>query len=73
MVKYNLNDLFSDLDSESSLIQKSIKIRDTISNNTSSDIPQKGGYLESYSSSFMPQKKEHFTSSNKKNKNINLM
>ena len=49
MVKNNLNDIFSDLDSETSLIiPKSIKIKniksvDTISNNTSSDIPQKGG------------------------------
>jgi hypothetical protein len=80
MVKNNLNDIFSDLDSETSLIiPKSIKIKniksvDTISNNTSSDIPQKGGHLESYSSSFIPQKKEHFASSNKKNnKGINLM
>ena len=49
MVKNNLNDIFSDLDNDSSLIiPKSIKIKniksvDIISNNISSNIPQKGG------------------------------
>ena len=48
MNKYNLSDIFSDLDSESSIIlPKSIKIKnlDTISDTTSSFMPQKGGYL----------------------------
>ena len=61
MVKHNLNDIFSDLNSESSIIMpKSIKIKniksvDTISDTTSSFMPQKGGYLDA-TSSFMPQK-----------------
>ena len=51
MDKYNLSDIFSDLNSESSVIlPKSIKIKniknlDTISDATSSFMPQKGGYL----------------------------
>ena len=54
MFKNNLNDIFSDLDSESSIIMsKSVKIKniksiDTISDATSSFMPQKGGYLNSY-------------------------
>ena len=61
MDKYNLSDIFSDLNSESSVIMpKSIKIKnikdlDTISNNTSSFMPQKGAYTDA-TSSFMPQK-----------------
>ena len=61
MFKNNLNDIFSDLDSESSLIMpKSIKIKniksiDTISDATSSFMPQKGRYSDA-TSSFMPQK-----------------
>ena len=72
MVKYNLNDIFSDLNSESSvIIPKSIKIKniksvDTISDTTSSFMPQKQGYSDA-TSSFMPQKGGYFTSSNKKN------
>ena len=61
MNKYNLSGIFSDLNSESSVIlPKSIKIKsiknlDTISDATSSFIPQKGGYSDA-TSSFMPQK-----------------
>ena len=60
MVKNNLKNLFGDLNSESSNISlKSIKIKDinsvdTISNTTSSFMPQNGGYLDA-TSSFMPQ------------------
>ena len=52
MVKNNLNKMFSDLNSESSIIlPNSIKIKDinsvdTISNATSSFMPQKGGFLD---------------------------
>ena len=52
MVKNNLNKMFSDLNSESSIIlPNSIKIKDinsvdTISNATSSFMPQKGGLLD---------------------------
>ena len=86
MVKNNLSDIFSDLNSESSvIIPKSIKIKniksvDTISDATSSFMPQKQGYSDATSSfmpqkggysdatsSFMPQKGGQFTSSNKKN------
>ena len=62
MNKYNLSGIFSDLNSESSVIlPKSIKIKsiknlDTISDATSSFIPQKGGYLN-----------------NNKNRNINKL
>ena len=72
MIKNNLNDIFSDLNTESSFIMpKSIKIKniksvDTISDTTSSFMPQKGGYSDA-TSSFMPQKGGQFTSSNKKN------
>jgi len=72
MVKNILDDIFSDLDSESSVIMpksikiKSIKSADTISDATSSFMPQKGGYSDG-TSSFMPQKGGHYTSSNKKN------
>jgi hypothetical protein len=51
MVKNILDDIFSDLDSESSVIMpKSIKIKniksaDTISDATSSFMPQKGGQI----------------------------
>ena len=61
MVKHKLNDIFTDLNSESSVIlPKSIKIKniksvDTISNTTSSFMPQKEGYSDA-TSSFMPQK-----------------
>ena len=61
MDKYNLSDIFNDLNSESSVIlPKSIKIKnikdiDTISNTTSSFMPQKGGNSDA-TSSFMPQK-----------------
>jgi hypothetical protein len=89
MVKNILDDIFSDLDSESSVIMpksikiKSIKSADTISDATSSFMPQKEGYSDGTSSfmpqeggylaisdatsSFMPQKGGHYTSSNKKN------
>ena len=86
MNKYNLSGIFSDLNSESSvIIPKSIKIKniksvDTISDATSSFMPQKQGYSDATSSfmpqkggysdatsSFMPQKGGQFTSSNKKN------
>ena len=68
MGKYNLNDIFSDLDSESSIIMpKSVKIKniksiDTISD-TTSFIPQKGGYSDT-TSSFMPQKGGYLNSYN---------
>ena len=61
MSKTNLSDIFSDLNTESSVIlQKSIKIKniknlDIISDATSSFMPQKGGYSDA-TSSFMPQK-----------------
>jgi hypothetical protein len=62
MLKTNLSDIFSDLNTESSVILpnsikiKNIKSLDTIANTTSSFMPQEGGYSESYTSSFMPQK-----------------
>jgi hypothetical protein len=61
MLKTNLSDIFSDLNSESSVIlPKSIKIKninsvDTVANTTSSFMPQKGAYSDA-TSSFMPQK-----------------
>jgi len=61
MLKTNLSDIFSDLNSETSVIlPKSIKIKninsvDTVANTTSSFIPQKGAYSDA-TSSFMPQK-----------------
>jgi len=61
MLKTNLSDIFSDLNSESSVIlPKSIKIKninsvDTVVNTTSSFMPQNGAYSEA-TSSFMPQK-----------------
>jgi hypothetical protein len=73
MVKNNLNEIFSDLNSESSIIlPNSIKIKDinsvdTISNSTSSFMPQKGGFLDA-TSSFMSQK-EGFLDATKNNKN----
>ena len=71
MSKNNLSDIFSDLNSESSVIlSKSIKIRkikDTISNTTSSFIPQEGGYSDA-TSSFMPQKGGYLNTN--KNKDI---
>ena len=71
MLKTNLSDIFSDLNSESSVIlSKSIKIRkikDTISNTTSSFIPQEGGYSDA-TSSFMPQKGGYLNTN--KNKDI---
>jgi hypothetical protein len=69
MVKNILDDIFSDLDSESSIIiPKSIKIKsikstDTISDATSSFMPQKGGYFDA-TSSFMPQKGGYLNSYN---------
>ena len=61
MSKTNLSDIFSNLNTESSVIlPKSIKIKniknlDIISDATSSFMPQKGGYSDA-TSSFMPQK-----------------
>jgi hypothetical protein len=61
MDKYNLSNIFSDLNSESSVIlPKTIKIKnienlDTISDATSSFMPQEGGYSDA-TSSFIPQK-----------------
>jgi hypothetical protein len=61
MIKNNLSNIFTDLNSESSVIlPKSIKIKninsvDTIANTTSSFMPQDGGYSDA-TSSFMPQK-----------------
>jgi hypothetical protein len=61
MFKNNLSNIFTDLNSESSVIlPKSIKIKninsvDTIANTTSSFMPQDGGYSDA-TSSFMPQK-----------------
>ena len=69
MVKNSLNNIFSDLDSESSvIIPKSIKIKsikstDTISDATSSFMPQKEGYSDA-TSSFMPQKGGYLNSYN---------
>ena len=57
-VKNSINDIFSDLNSESSVIlPKSINIKDLeiSSDATSSFMPQKGVYFDS-TSSFMPQK-----------------
>jgi len=74
MNKYNLSDIFSDLNSESSVIlPKSIKIKnikslDTISNTTSSFMPQKGSYSDA-TSSFMPQKGGYLNDT--KNNDIN--
>jgi hypothetical protein len=64
MVKNNLSKIFTDLNSESSVIlPKSIKIKDinsvdSISNTTSSFMPQEGGYSDA-TSSFMPQKERY--------------
>jgi hypothetical protein len=61
MNKNNLSDIFRDLNSESSVIlPKSIKIKNiknlnTISDTTSSFMPQEGGYSDA-TSSFIPQK-----------------
>ena len=59
MVRNNLSNIFSDLNSETPILQKSIKIKiknsvNTISNTTSSFMSQNGGYLDA-TSSFMPQ------------------
>ena len=76
MFKTNLSDIFSDLNTESSVIlQKSIKIKninsvDTIANTTSSFMPQKGGYSDA-TSSFMPQKGGYLNGT--KNKHINQL
>jgi hypothetical protein len=70
MSKINLSDIFSDLNTESSVIlPKSIKIKnikdlDTITDATSSFMPQKGGYSDA-TSSFMLQKGGNFIDSNK--------
>jgi hypothetical protein len=70
MSKINLSDIFSDLNTESSVIlPKSIKIKniknlDTITDATSSFMPQKGSYSNA-TSSFMPQKGGNFVNSNK--------
>jgi hypothetical protein len=57
MDKYNLSDIFSDLNSESSVIMpKSIKIKNIKDvDTTSSFMLQKGAYSDA-TSSFMPQK-----------------
>jgi hypothetical protein len=74
--QYNLSDIFSDLNSESSVIlPKSIKIKnikslDTISNTTSSFMPQKESYSDA-TSSFMPQKGGYFNDT--KNNDINQL
>ena len=76
MFKTNLSDIFSDLNTESSVIlPKSIKIKnikdlDTIANTTSSFMPQKGGYSDA-TSSFMPQKGGYLNGT--KNKHINQL
>jgi hypothetical protein len=73
MLKTNLSDIFSDLNSESSVIlPKSIKIKninsvDTVANTTSSFMPQKGAYSDA-TSSFMPQKGGYLNGT--KNKDI---
>ena len=55
MVKNNLSNIFSDLNSETPILLKSIKIKNINSvNTTSSFMPQNGGYLDD-TSSFMPQ------------------
>jgi len=60
MDKYNLSDIFSDLDTQSSVIlPKSIKIKNIkLSNTTSSFMPQESGYSDA-TSSFMPQKRSY--------------
>ena len=76
MSKTNLSDIFSDLNTESSVIlPKSIKIKniknlDIISDATSSFMPQKGGYSDA-TSSFMPQKRGYLNGT--KNKDINQL
>ena len=76
MLKTNLSDIFSDLNTESSVIlPKSIKIKNikdlnTIANTTSSFMPQKGGYSDA-TSSFMPQKGGYLNGT--KNKDINQL
>jgi hypothetical protein len=71
MDKYNLSNIFSDLNSESSVIlPKTIKIKnienlDTISDATSSFMPQEGGYSDA-TSSFMPQKGGYLNNNNNK-------
>ena len=76
MLKNNLSDIFSDLNTESSVIlPKSIKIKnikglDTISGATSSFMPQKEGYSDA-TSSFMPQKGGYLNGT--KNKDINQL
>ena len=73
MNKNNLSDIFRDLNSESSVIlPKSIKIKNiknlnTISDTTSSFMPQEGGYSDA-TSSFIPQKGGYLN--NNKNKDI---
>ena len=52
------------------ILSKSLKNVDTISNTTSSLMPQKGGYLDA-TSSFMPQKGGYLN--NNKNKDINQL
>jgi hypothetical protein len=70
MSKINLSDIFSDLNTESSVIlPKSIKIKniknlDTITDAMSSFMPQKGSYSNA-TSSFMLQKGGNFVNSNK--------
>ena len=64
MDKNNLNKY------NSVILSKSLKNVDTISNTTSSLMPQKGGYLDA-TSSFMPQKGGYLN--NNKNKDINQL
>ena len=86
MLKNNLNNIFSDLNSESSIIlPKSIKIKNINSvDTTSSFMPQKEGYSDATSSfmsqaggysdttsSFMPQKGGYLNRT--KNKDINQL
>jgi len=76
MSKTNLSDIFSDLNTESSVILpkyikiKNIKDLDTISDATSSFMPQKEGYSDA-TSSFMPQKGGYLNGT--KNKDINQL
>ena len=76
MLKTNLSDIFSDLNTESSVIlPNSIKIKninsvDTVANTTSSFMPQKGSYSDA-TSSFMPQKGGYLNGT--KNKDINQL
>jgi hypothetical protein len=69
MDKYNLSDIFSNLDTQSSVIlPKSTKIKNIkLSNTTSSFMPQESGYSDA-TSSFMPQKGGYLN--NNKNKDI---